>query len=83
MVIGQTTVLFLLHRETFVGRLIVRLSLKNKMASASEIIARRLLKQAKWCAKLRSPLYAKLLYEAATDVRGLGICRMAFAWPSR
>jgi len=44
------------------------------MASATEIIARRLLKQAKWCAKLRSPLYAKLLYEAATDVRGLGVC---------
>lgn len=41
---------------------------------ASEIIARRLLKQAEWCEELGSRLYSQLLREAAADVRGLGVC---------
>ena len=44
------------------------------MAAASEIIALRLLRQAKWCEELGSPLYSKLLCEAAADVRALGVC---------
>ncbi len=44
------------------------------MASANEIIVRRLLKQAEWCGELGSELYAKLLRQAAADVEATGTC---------
>lgn len=39
-----------------------------------EIVARRLLKQAEWCEKLGSRIYATLLQQAAQDVRAEGAC---------
>ena len=46
----------------------------TEYASAPEIIARRLLKQAEWCRKLGSPMYSKLLQCAADDARSRGPC---------
>jgi hypothetical protein len=40
----------------------------------TEIVARRLLKQAAWCEILGSSLYATLLRHAAEDVRAAGVC---------
>lgn len=45
-----------------------------RMTTPHDIIAERLLKQAEWCRQMRSPLYSKLLHEAAADVRGRGVC---------
>ena len=44
------------------------------MTAASEIVARRLLKQAEWCQRLGSHLYSTLLCQAAADVRAAGVC---------
>src|SRR5262249_1304557 len=40
----------------------------------TEIVAQRLLRQADWCEKLGSRLYASLLRHAAEDVRTEGVC---------
>src|SRR6266545_2538776 len=39
-----------------------------------ELIARRMRVQASWCSSLGSPLYARLLTDAARDVESAGIC---------
>jgi hypothetical protein len=44
------------------------------MTALSEIVARRLLKQADWRQSLGSRLYSTLLREAAEDVRASGVC---------
>jgi hypothetical protein len=44
------------------------------MTAPNEIVARRLLKQAKWCQRLGSRLYSTLLRQAAEDVRAAGVC---------
>lgn len=44
------------------------------ITAASEIVARRLLKQAEWCKTLGSRLYSTLLRQAAEDVRARGVC---------
>lgn len=43
-------------------------------SSEPEIISRRLLKQADWCRRLGSPMYSKLLQDAAENVRSQGPC---------
>jgi hypothetical protein len=40
----------------------------------NEIVAQRLLRQADWCEKLGSRLYASLLRHASADVRAEGVC---------
>jgi hypothetical protein len=44
------------------------------MTAPTEIVARRLLKQAEWCERLGSRLYSTLLRQAAEDVRAAGVC---------
>ena len=44
------------------------------MTAPNEIVARRLLKQAKWCQSLGSRLYSTLLRQPAEDVRAAGVC---------
>ena len=44
------------------------------MTAPDEIVAERLLKQAEWCERLGSCLYAALLRQAAEDVRAAGVC---------
>ena len=44
------------------------------MTATNGIVARRLLKQAKWCQRLGSRLYSTLLRQAAEDVRAAGVC---------
>jgi hypothetical protein len=44
------------------------------VTAPKEIVARRLLKQAEWCQRLGSRLYATLLRQAAGDVLAAGVC---------
>ncbi len=44
------------------------------MTAPSEIVARRLLKQAEWCERLGSSLYSIVLRHTAEDVRAAGVC---------
>ena len=49
------------------------------MRKARAAVARRLLRQARWCGRLGSPLYEELLERAAADVEAGGECWQVLA----